>query len=663
MRQCLPLIALLLLPFGAGARESAPVVTSHATATLVAAEDSAAPGKPLHLALRLQLPAGWHTYWLNPGDAGNAPTLTLEGAKAGPLGFPAPERVADAGLVSYVLPGDVWLPFTATPAGAGPLALRAHADFLVCSTICVPQRADLALDLPAGTGAPGADAPRIAAANAALPRPSPFAATLGADGTLRLDAPGLSPEHALFLPEQPGRIDALAPQPLTVAPSGPALHLKLLGPSKDPLAGLLLLTDRTGATTALHVVPRAAAAAVAPAPAGLGRALLLAFLGGLILNLMPCVLPVLSIKALALARLGGAERRHVRAEAALYVAGVLAAFAVIGGATLSLAAAGHAVGWGTQFQSGIFTLLTAWLMLAIGLNMAGLFEIGAGLAGLGQGLAARSAFFTGVLAVVVATPCTGPFMATALAAALALPPTLGFGVFLALGAGLAAPYAMLAAFPGLARFLPRPGPWMLTLRRALSVPMFATAGFFAWVIFAKAGPAGLAAALLGGAALTLGAWAIGRRQRGAGVPRGSLNAGLAVPAAICAAALLLLGHASGGTSRIALAGAEPYSPARLEALRAAHRPVLVDMSAAWCITCLVNERTALAPDTVRQAFARHHVALLQGDWTEQDPAITAFLHEYGRTGVPLYVYFPPSGTPQVLPQILTEAEILGRLGA
>ena len=388
--------------------------------------------------------------------------------------------------------------------------------------------------------------------------------------------------------------------------------------------------------------------------------MLLAFLGGLILNLMPCVLPVLAMKALALVRLSGTAKQHVRREAALYTLGVVSAFAAIGAITLIVGAAGGAAGWGVQFQSAAFTMAMAWLMLGVGLNFTGLFEIGAGAAGIGQGLAERSSFFTGLLAVVVATPCTAPFMATALAAAIALPPFYGMSVFLALGLGLAAPYGLLAIAPSLARLLPRPGAWMDTLKHWLALPMFATAAWMAWVVLQQAGPRGLALALAGAALIAAAAFAWGRTQRGAASWR------LPAFGALAAAALVLVFMAIrpplGGTMVLA-SGAEKFTPSRLADLRAAHRPVLVDMSAAWCITCLVNERVALSPARVKDAFAQHNVAYLVGDWTRQDSTITAFLQEYGRNGVPLYVYFPADGPPAVLPQILTEAEILGRIGA
>jgi thiol:disulfide interchange protein/DsbC/DsbD-like thiol-disulfide interchange protein len=646
-----------MLPFAAHALQSEPVTTAHGTATLVSDADSIAPGQKLRIGLQLHIQRGWHTYWANPGDAGAPPTLDITGAKAGPIDYPTPQREQDGPFTSYIYTDDVLLPLTVTTA-AGGTHLQAHATWLVCEKLCVPEDASFTLDIPAGTGAPGPQAKLFAAASAASPRPNPFPAHISTDGTLRIDGEGLTPLDAYFFPADSGIIDQDVPQTFTADAHGLSLHLKPLHPFKG-LAGVLTMTDRSGRNEALSIDASPGADVQAATLPGVARALLLAFAGGLILNLMPCVLPVLAMKALALARLGGQARSAVRAEAGLYTLGVLTAFAAIGGVTLAATAAGGSGGWGVQFQSAAFTGAMAWLLLAIGLNFSGMFEIGLSLTGVGQGFAGRNSFFTGLLAVVLATPCTAPFMATALAAAIVLPPVEGMAIFLALGAGLAAPYALLAAIPGLARFLPRPGAWMVRLRQILALPMYGFAAWLAWVLWHQAGTIGLAALVLGGICVTLGAVLWGRYQRGSAGRFPALGA-------VLAASLILAGLAARAphAAPMTLApGAEPFSPARLAALRAAHRPVLVDMSAAWCITCLVNERLALAPAAVRDAFARKNVAYLVGDWTRQDADITAFLHQFGRNGVPLYVYYPADGSPEVLPQILTEAEVLGRLGA
>ena len=654
------LLALgLLLPFAAHAVESAPVVTGHARATLVSEADSAAPGKPLRLALKLDMQKGWHSYWSNPGDAGAPTTIDITGATAGPIVFPTPQLLVEDPFVSFAYTGSVLLPFSVTPAAAAGLHVQAHASWLICERVCVPEEATLTLDLPAGSGAPGADAASFTAVDAATPRPSPFQAHVSNDGLLRLDAPGAAPVSAYFFPAEAGVIDQAAPQKLSHDAQGVSLKLKPLKPfdGKTPLAGVLTLTDQDGRMEALSLTAQPGAAAASAVAPGLARVLVLAFLGGLILNLMPCVLPVLAIKALAIARLSGAKQAHVRADAAWYTLGVVASFAAIGGITLAVSAAGGAGGWGVQFQSAGFTAAMALLMLAVALNFFGLFEIGASAAGIGQGLAARGSFFTGALAVVVATPCTAPFMATALAATLVLSPVQGMAVFLALGFGLASPYALLAAAPGMAKLLPRPGAWMDIFRRVLGLPMLGAAGWLGWVVLQQAGNTGLAALVAGAGFVTLAGWLYGRSQRAesSAMPAAGALAGVAG----VLAALVLAAPEHTGVKLVA--GSQPFSEARLQAARAAGQPALVDLSAAWCITCLVNERVALSPDAVQKAFTQKHVAYLVGDWTRRDPAITAYLKQFGRTGVPLYVYYPPHGEPQVLPQILTPGEILGRL--
>jgi thiol:disulfide interchange protein len=664
----IPLLLVLVLAIWplqrARALESTPFTTERDTATLVSEADSVDAGKPVRLGLRLKLQPGWHTYWKNPGDAGAPPTIDITGAMAGPIAYPVPEKLQDGPFTSYAYTGEVLLPFTVTPnPGAATLSIDAAASWLVCAKICVPENATFHLDIPAGTGAPGAQAALFAATDARIPRASPFPAHVTPGGVLWLEAPKLSLQKAEFFPADAGVIDQGAPQTLAVTPERMTLALK---PMKTPLqgiSGMLALTDTGGQTEYLDVDAKPLAlpsSTSLPESTGFLRAIVLAFAGGLILNLMPCVLPVLAIKALALARLSGTARSHVRKEAALYTLGVVVAFCAIGGITFAVRAAGGGVGWGVQFQSAIFTTAMAWLLFAIGLNLSGVFEIGASIAGTGQGLAARGSFFTGLLAVVVATPCTAPFMGAALAAALAMPPATGMLIFVALGLGLSAPYAALALFPATARLLPKPGAWMDIFKHVLAFPMYGAALWMVWVASQQTGPIGLAAVFASLLLVAFGAWAYGTGQT-RDRPR-VLN--LVAAGALVASIALLFGlggppaAAKGG---ISADGSEPYSVMRLAALRAEHRPVLVDMSAAWCVTCLVNERVALAPASVRSAFAQHKVAYLKGDWTRQDPAITDFLRAHDRSGVPLYVYYPAEGEPEVLPQILTPGLILDRL--
>jgi thiol:disulfide interchange protein DsbD len=658
------LLAALWPLHAASARESTPFSSERDTASLVSEADSFAAGKTLRLGLHLKLKPGWHTYWKNPGDAGAPPTIDVTGATAGPISYPAPEKLTDGPFTSYAYTGEVLLPFTVTAKpGASTLSIDAAASWLVCAKICVPEDAKFHLDIPAGNGAPGAQAALFTAADARMPRASPFPAHVTPAGILWLEAPKLSLQKAEFYPADPAAINMDAPQTLSVTPERMTLALKPIKAPLTGISGLLALTDTGGQTEFLDVdaTPLALPSAMdAPVSTGLFRALVLAFAGGLILNLMPCVLPVLAIKALALARLSGTARAHVRAEAALYTLGVVAAFCAIGGITFGVRAAGGGVGWGIEFQSALFTTAMAWLLLVIGLNLSGVFEIGASIAGTGQGLASRGSFFTGLLAVVVATPCTAPFMGAALAAALAMPPAIGMLIFVALGLGLAAPYAALALFPATARLLPKPGAWMDVFKHVLAFPMYGAALWMVWVASQQTGPIGLASIFASLLLVAFAAWSYGFGQTRDRPLVLNLIAAFAVALGVFLLSDIGASQAA-SPGGISADGSEPYSASRLAALRAEHRPVLVDMSAAWCVTCLVNERVALTPASVRTAFAAHRVAYLKGDWTRQDPGITAFLREHDRSGVPLYVYYPAQGTPEVLPQILTPGLILDRI--
>jgi len=652
------------------ALESAPVISPRATVTLVSDTDAVAPGTPFRVGLRIRLAPGWHTYWKNPGDAGATPTLDLTlppGATAGPIAWPTPRRIAEGPVMSYAYTGEVLLPAVVTPVADGA-AITAHAEWLVCKDICIPEEGLFRLDLPAGTPVPSAQAPLFAEADRQMPRPSPWRAQIGADGRLWVQGPELNPStviDAWFIPDTPGSIRDSAAQPLSVRSGGFLLSLTPASRFKPEagLTGVLSVRDRTGMQTDVTI---AATPGSVPPEVGMAlpQMLSLAFLGGLILNLMPCVFPVLAMKAVALA--AGAARGKVRAHAVSYTAGVLVAFTALGGALLAARASGAAAGWGFQFQSPVFVAAMAWVLFGVGLNLSGVFQVGAGLAGTGQGLASRGghvgSFFTGLLAVVVATPCTAPFMGVAIAAGLAAAPPVTMLVFLVMGLGLAAPYAVLALLPGLVRRAPRPGRWMDILKQALAFPMYAAAAWLLWVVSQETGSDGVLAAAAGFVLIGFAAWVLGVAQGATGW-RGRRFGQTAALAAMLAALAVLSGIAAvpGAVGNAEAAdGIEPFTSARLAALRADGRPVFVNMTAAWCVTCLVNERVAISTTAVHRAFAEHHVAYLKGDWTRQDPQITAFLREHGRDGVPLYVWYPPGGGhPTVLPQILTESMLIG----
>ncbi len=642
----------LALTATAFAAESPPHRTPRAVATLVSDTDAVAAGTPYHLALRLRLAPGWHSYGPNPGDAGVPPELdwTLPaGTTVGPIAWPAPHREREGTVMTFAYTGDVLLAVPAT--GPGPVKL--HASWLVCQNICVPEEADFSLDLPAGPPAPSAEAPLFEAAAAALPRPSPYQAHISPDAVLQLDAPELGTlRDAFFIPDTPDVIAPAAEQTLRATATGLTLTLTrgdAFKPNTD-IPGVLLLTDAGGQTSALALTATPGAVAAATP---LWQAVAFALLGGLILNLMPCVFPVLAMKAFAIARLAHGHRGTARAQAFAYTLGVLVSFSAIGFTLIGLRGLGMAVGWGFQFQSPPFVAAMAWVLFAVGLNLSGVFSIALGVEGAGQSLTLKrglaGSFASGGLAVLVATPCTAPFMGVAIAAALTAPPLATLAVFAAMGLGLAAPTALLAFVPGLGRRLPRPGAWMEVFRQALAFPMYAAAIWLVWVLAQQTGPDGVLAALAGTLLIGLAAWLLRLRGR--------IGRILAAAALLgCLALVPLLRTAPAAT---ATATADAYTPARLASLRAAGTPVFLNMTAAWCVTCLVNERVALDTAAVRQAFAAAGITLLKGDWTRQDPAITQFLQSQGRDGVPLYVFYPGGQkAPVILPQVLTESEIL-----
>jgi thiol:disulfide interchange protein DsbD len=615
------LLALLcLLPGVAHAAASEVFSTPRDSVQLISQANTATDGT-LTLGLKLSLKPGWHIYWSNPGDAGFAPTLVPQAPTIfGPLRFPPPALFLQGPVAAYVLSDNVLLPFTAHHVGS---SVQANANWLVCSNICVPEQTSFSLKL---TGGPSAEAalftpPQIA--------PSPFAAKISPDGTLSVTGPTATQVvSARFFPTTPNLLVNAAPQKLSFTSDGLRLKLKLLQPERTNISGVLELTDRAGNMQALDLT-----AAPGPNPAH-PPYLLLALLGGLILNLMPCVFPILAMKALAIARLGGAAAQKIRHEALGYTAGVLVAMMLLGGALLALRALGNEVGWGFQFQSPIFVALIAWLIFAATLNLAGLFELTAP-AALGR-LPAQHSFFTGVLAVIIATPCTAPFMGGAVAAALTAPAPYALGIFIALGVGLALPFLLLALAPRLAGFVPKPGVWMLWLQRALAIPMAGTFLWLAWVLSREAGPRGLTV-LAGGTAILLLSLTM-RRLR---------------PLALVCLLLLPLLHHEADARSLSWPDAEPYSTARLAELRAAHQPVFVDLTAAWCVTCLVNEATTLSTPAMQTDFAAHRVQLLVGDWTNGNPEISALLAANNRDGVPLYLFYPADGgAPRILPQVL-----------
>jgi thiol:disulfide interchange protein DsbD len=538
-------------------------------------------------------------------------------------------------------------------------------------------------------GRPAADrrwGDALAQTLAALPRPSPWPVTVSATAstvTLTVAASGLLPtriQDAWFYPLEWGLITYAAPQTLAVTAHNLTLRVAR-GPLADaasrPVEGVLVITEQldAGAVRQAFMV-RAAAPAAATGTAwswtSLFQALALALAGGLVLNLMPCVLPVLSVKALALVAHGGSGPAVMRGHGLAYTAGVLVSFALVAGALIALRAAGEQVGWGFQLQSPVFVTLLAYVLFVMALALSGAVTIGGRLTATGSGLAARAgytgSFFTGALATLVATPCTAPFMATAIGYALTQPAPVALAVFEALGLGLALPFLALSLAPGWARLLPRPGPWMQRLQQLLAFPLYGTVAWLVWVLSLQVGPTGLAAGLAGLVLVGFGAWLYETTRRSAGGAR-SVRA-VAALSVLVALGLPALGDApTSPVAPVERAEAaipwEPYTPERVAELRAGGRAVFVNFTAAWCITCLVNERVALRSPEVAAGFVDKGVAYLKADWTRRDPEIARVLATFDRSGVPLYLLYPAKGTaaerPHVLPQILTERIVLEAL--
>lgn len=678
--------ALAVLATHAGstaALESGVQQSPRATVTLISEAAAVTPGQSFRIGLRQKLAPHWHTYWKNPGDAGAPPEIKLElpdGASAGEIAWPGPDRIAVGPLVNFGYENEIVFPITVqVPANAQAgqtFPIEAQANWLVCERECIPEEGTFRLDIPIAansTPAGGEIAAAFARADVRQVSPAPWNATLGAEGrtlNLSIEGQGLSAalvHKAFFFPAEWGAVEHAAPQKLSVRDGGLSLAIARGQALKAdaPVPGLLAVTDPTGQTRWLAIAPTVSwpaggTAGSSPAFAlPYWQAALFAFLGGVLLNLMPCVFPVLAIKATSVAGLSGGALREVRLSSLFYTLGVLAAFIAVAALLMAVRASGAAVGWGFQFQSPVFVTAMAWLMLAIGLNLSGVYEVGMSVAGAGQHLTREEghagSFFTGLLAVVVATPCTAPFMGAAIGTALAAPAAVALTLFLAMGLGLALPYALLGIFPRLAGLLPRPGAWTLRLRQAMAFPMYASAAWLLWVLVQQAGDAGLLVALAGALMVAVAAWLYGIAQHSGG--RALMVRSAAALAVLGTIALLpQLRNAAAPTAQ-ATAGAafEPFSAARLAALRAEGKPVFVNMTAAWCITCLVNERTALATDQVRTVMREHGIAYLKGDWTNQDPQITAFLRTFGRDGLPFYVFYPAGrNEPIILPSVLTE---------
>ncbi|HTB64359.1 MAG TPA: protein-disulfide reductase DsbD domain-containing protein [Opitutales bacterium] len=660
----------------------------HTQADLIAETSTIAPGQPFTVALRLKMDTGWHTYWSNPiiGIATNITWQLPPGWQASPIQWPTPEKFSDGSLVDYVYEGTALLLVEIIPANTakpGDTAqLAATVNWLECADECIQQHANVTLTLPIAATAQkdAAQEQTFTTARAALPQVSnEFKVSVWQkSGKLYLglesliSAKSLSLQNVYFFPTD-DTIKPTAPQILHQTNNGWVLELERKDSeavTAKTLSGVLTLGG-PGAP-ALAVAPKLDSAApvefadfspmtdsLLPAR-GLPLLLFLGFCGGLILNIMPCVFPVLGIKVLGIVKKSGAARSEVIKHSLVFTGGVLVSMWALVAVLFSLRSAGAQLGWGFQLQSPAFVIGLTIFFLLFGLSLNGVFEIGGSLIGAGSELTGKAglagAFFQGVLAVVVATPCTAPLLAPALGAAFTLPTGQAFVVFTAIALGLSFPYLMLSLFPGMASWLPKPGAWMETFKQLMAFPLYATVAFLLYTLAGQVSQERYLDLLFGLVLTGLAAWCYGRYA----IPSASLKRR---SAGRIGALLLLAGGIALAYWPIQELGWEPWSSARVVELQKEGRPIYVDFTARWCLTCQVNKDAVFhSTDRVAKEFNHENVAMLRADMTVNDPLIVAELARFGRASVPLdLLYLPGKTDPVILPSVLTPGIVLDAL--
>jgi thiol:disulfide interchange protein DsbD len=690
MRLLFLLLSLIGLNVHAASFEAA---TEQVKAQLIASVNAVHAGDEILIGVNQRIIPHWHTYWKNPGDSGLPTQIEYDlpaGSSAGEIQWATPNLIRLGPVVNFGYDNEVTLlsslKISKDVVVGSQFPIKAKVNWLVCEEACIPQEVELALELPVvdlNTDT-GRGSPLIELARANLPIPSPWKITLKQNGdflTLRvigdeLKSPAI--QNIAFYPEEWGRITHSAEQPKKIVDDAIELQLKS-GDSQittgNSLKGILAITENNGDISTRGYIVDVVLDEVAPNKTAeqsdlvLSSAMLLALLGGIILNLMPCVFPVLSIKALSLLKHAQQSPTQTKLQGLAYTAGILVSFISLGVLLILLKAGGAQIGWGFQFQSPLFVLIVAYLMFAVGLSLSGVFSIGGSIIGVGSSLTQKSgysgSFFTGVLATIVATPCTAPFMGAALGFALSQPPFALLAVFVSLGFGLALPYLLLSYSPSLQRYLPKPGVWMDRLKQAMAFPMYAAAVWLVWVLVQQAGVNSVVIALGGMVLISFAAW-LYEMTKFSEILTQRISTGFAILALMSA----LIGGYFGIETSAAVTvensettaekNYEPYSAERLRALRAEGKPIFVNFTAAWCISCLVNEKVALSQSSVKDTFKQRGITYLKGDWTNRDAEITKILSEFGRSGVPLYLYYPAgiNTSPEILPQILTPEIVL-----
>lgn len=700
------ILRVLALSLLAAAAAATPVKTPHVEAELVALNQTFQPGTTAPLALRLKIIDHWHTYWQNPGDSGLPTRLTWAlpaGFVAGAIEWPYPKKLPLGPLMNFGYEGEVLhLISMQTPAKSvpgEPVTLKAKADWLVCSDVCIPESAELTITLTAAASTPLPDTrwtEAFAKARNALPGKLGDWTTTATmvDGNIAIDfsppaGSKVSIRDATFFPLREDLIANAGKQAWTPHGSG----FRLLVPTADPvnasiksIDGVVVASPDWGAAHVGRAVAVSAPlthssgtshvnsslgrmdgkAAAASEQLGLAVALLFALAGGVFLNLMPCVFPVLGIKVMGFAQNAESESALLRKQGFAFLFGVLVSFWTLAGIIIGLRSVGESIGWGFQLQSPLFVTLLAILFMLMALNLSGVFEMGLRLQSAASSLDAPGkrgtlvdAFLSGILATVVATPCTAPMMGAALGYTLSQPALLSFLIFTAIGIGMALPVFALSVFPRWLRFVPKPGRWMVTLKQFLAFPLFATVAWLAWVLGSQRGNDGMAQLLFGLVVISLAAWFFGRWQ--ASKPLRAIIVGAII--ALCGLAIAWP-ESTRPNSPIATveSGWVPFSSQKISALRAQNKAVFVDFTATWCITCQVNKRVALNQENVVKRFKELDIIRMKADWTVKDPEITQALAEFGRNGVPLYVFYPAGGEPRILPEVLTPDIVLRGIG-
>lgn len=633
----------------------------------VADVSAAVPGENFTVAIKQTIRDEWHTYWINPGDSGEPLMVEWDvpaGVEIGALQFPVPKKIVYDPILDYGYGGvSTYLADVAVPQGytQDHLTITGKASWLVCHEICIPEYEEISLTLPVADTAAAVHQDIFAAAKSNIAVKVDWPATVtqsGDDVSISVDIP--QEHHNQFTqvtvyPYDYAVVDGHSEAISDIRDDGVIITQRNGGRDLSELTKTsLILETANGAFEVNASVDAPRPAQAEGADLNLFLAVIFAFIGGIILNLMPCVFPILSMKAMSLVKLSGQERRHAQISGLSYAAGIVVSFVIVAGVLLLLRGGGEAIGWGFQLQNPYIIAFLAWLLFVIGLNLIGLFDIGGRFVSLGakmtSGHDVRASFFTGILATLVASPCSAPFMASAIGFAVTQNALVALTVFVVLGFGLAFPYLLLCFVPQTQKILPRPGAWMEKFKQALAFLMFLSAIWLVWVLGGQSGTLGMAYILCLFLLTVYAIWFFraftGRAVRliGIGLPF------LALLFNIC-----ILSPAARDTVF------EHYSEQGLMQYlnEDKSRPVFVNMTAAWCITCLVNERTSLSSDEVKQTFEKENVVYIKGDWTNRDDSITAYLERFGRGGVPLYVYYAPAddtGTrpaPVVLPQILT----------